>query len=481
MATAQPVWWRKGVTINCDQSMYPAPVPQSSYPFPAFPSVETSLLELTLQAVSGSYVTAIQINSTGVLPGSSKAIWTLYHQYYQYPEPATLPNPDTVPLSLVAGAINQLLVNPMADAIHNFWLVCVDGTQTTTYPPSTITTPADKTSGVIGGVSSGNLIPNWDSSLGVVDGIGGACVFDTLGQASSGYLGARYVRSTSLSTTTDNNGFSITPITTNIACLAGDIFNLNYWITNPAVIPSSYIGQIQLIFYDSSGNSLGNGIASTGLRTSYSIYKPIGGWPAGVWQNNLAQIMAPANTAYVVANIYGGFSGVSVYWFGPMAMTLASAPATTSVAGAVKVGAGLTASSDGTISAVVTSIGAGLSITSAGVLAVTGASGTPANTSWGYLTGSITSQTDLQGALSAMAPLAGAKFTGPVTAPSFAGNGAGLTGIPLSAVTGMADYFQKYNIDGGGAFDIGIGQGLDGGRANTIYGGTAKLNCGGVN
>jgi len=332
---------------------------------------------------------------------------------------------------------------------------------------------------VIGGVNSGNLIPNWDSSLGVIDGIGGTCVLDTLGQAYAGYQGARYVRSTSLSTDIDFNGFSITPITTSIACLSGDIFNLNYWITNPATIYASYRGQILLIFYDADGNSLGYGIYSTGLRTALTIGHPLAGYPAGVWQNTLAQIMAPTNSAYVVANLYGAVNGW-VYWFGPMSMTLASATATTSVAGTVKVGSGLTASSDGTVSALVTSIGAGLSITTSGVLAVTGASGTPGNVAWGYVTGSIASQTDLSTALAAKAALSGAAFTGTVTANSFVGSGAGLTNIPASSITGISAYFQNYNIDGGSAFDIGTGQGLDGGMANTIYGGTAILNCGGI-
>jgi len=133
---------KNGIQIECDTSTYPAPRPKAAWPMPLFPCTESSLLQLSLYAVSGQNTSGIQVQSTGVLPGSSSAQWSLFHQYYQG-TPASLPFPEFGYANVVGGILNQTFPAPMANATHNFWLQRDDGGRITFFPLSTITTPQD--------------------------------------------------------------------------------------------------------------------------------------------------------------------------------------------------------------------------------------------------------------------------------------------------------------------------------------------------
>ena len=85
-----------GIKIQCDTSLFPAPRPQTAFPVPSFPSVQTSLLALALVAVANQAASGIQVTPAGTLPGGSTATWVLYHQAYQG-APAKLPAPEAIP------------------------------------------------------------------------------------------------------------------------------------------------------------------------------------------------------------------------------------------------------------------------------------------------------------------------------------------------------------------------------------------------
>ena len=142
---SQTSYFKNNIKIQCNTSLYPAPRPQASWPIPAFPNAETSLLTLAAVNLTGQAVKAIQVQSAGPLPGNVSASWTLYHQYYQG-TPATLPQADTVPVTILGGVLNVTVPNPMAGATHNFWLQMSDGVRSVTFPLAQITTPVDPTS-----------------------------------------------------------------------------------------------------------------------------------------------------------------------------------------------------------------------------------------------------------------------------------------------------------------------------------------------
>ena len=146
-----------GIKVQCDVSLYPAPRPQAAYPIPHFPNADSSLLSLTLFAVANQAASGIQVAPSGTLPGGPSAVWTLFHQAYQG-TPSPLPTPDALALTVVNGAFVALqFPNAMNGATHNFWLMSVDGTKTTVFPLSEITTPADPTQV---NISTSNLVKN---------------------------------------------------------------------------------------------------------------------------------------------------------------------------------------------------------------------------------------------------------------------------------------------------------------------------------
>ena len=569
MAT-DPKLTRKGVTISCSTSAYPAPMPQASWPVPAFPAIQTSLLNLSLVVVAGQGSQGILIQSVGNLPGSTGAVWTLFHQYFQGTQPSTMPTADSIPLTLVGQTINQTLHNAMNGATHLFWLQSVDGTATTVYPTAAIVTQVDPTQGtltalaaslstmegVIDGFATstqltptqvataqsdynalvadlatveaqvisvglpastyaalvadlaalntylhglanwgsttlnvtivpatwesiwntvfndftsveqaiaakaasntsissgngGNLIPNGDCSFGPVSGLPGNCIYDTstyISEVLTGYLGCQYVRSSALIPTAigyDNAG---APISGHIPCVQGDVFNLAYYFMFASSI--GYHNTLQLAFCDASGNAIGSGIVVTTGLSAFRKGSSNNGFVGDIWNNISAQITAPANAAYCYLYFPSQRDDLghleSNCWIGAVSVTVSVAPASTTVAGHVKVGAGLAVAADGTLSTTGTGggsytlpaatastlggvkVGSGLSVAGDGTLTNTGTNpgiatasnlglvrigtglsvdisgmvtATPSATTWGAITGTLSSQGDLNNAL----------------------------------------------------------------------------------
>ena len=139
-----------GVKLQCNVSSYPAPRPQGAWPIPAFADAESSLIGLTLVAASGSAISNILVQSTGPLPGSTSASWTVSDQAYQGTAPNPLPVAQSIPVILSSGQnLTFTIINPMAGATHNVWLTRIDAGKVTVFPCSTITTPADPTQAAI--------------------------------------------------------------------------------------------------------------------------------------------------------------------------------------------------------------------------------------------------------------------------------------------------------------------------------------------
>lgn len=194
----------------------------------------------------------------------------------------------------------------------------------------------------------GNLVPNGDSSLGPVTGIGGAAVLDTTNSGFSGYQGSRYVRAMSAVTT---------PITNEIPANYGDVFDLNFVAMIPLASGTSPVGSLENIyalFYD--GNNVQLSLPTIVMTTQPS---PVGmiTWPGqiglptinnGTWYAIGEQFSAPVGSVYLKLSILGFGPGT---WFDNINLqkTSTAQTATPTALGKVKVGAGLVAALDGTL------------------------------------------------------------------------------------------------------------------------------------
>ena len=381
MAT-QVAYVKGGVKVQCSVSAFPAPRPQSAYPIPHFPNAETSLLILQLYSIANQANEGISVSPAGVLPGGSRAVWTLFHQYYQG-APAVLPTPEAIPLTVINGAFNSLqFPNALNDALHIFWLQSVDGTKVTVFPPARISTaPVDISLNPYSGAS---MIPNWDSELGPLAGIPGMYVFDTWTNSTTGNLGSRYVRAVNVSGANLPPGVPSGWVTPNIPCEGGDVFRLSAYTMFPFNTIGS-TGKFAVLFFDGNGNQSVPDVGGPQLMTTnYWLDVPVGTtlgeWvpmegrftnlhrqqaslPPGYTGTNYLDITVPTNMTLPVKSIAFTLEGASlpqyfddlvlVRYTGQASATIPGvvAAASADVLGAIKVGTGLAVDDQGVLSA----------------------------------------------------------------------------------------------------------------------------------
>jgi hypothetical protein len=419
---------------------------------PSTDTQQASFLQYIFSPMMGAGRPGIVVSNKGGLPliGQPGVSYTLSYTSYQSVPPAN-PTWTVVPLVVDTwGNFEYSILDAFPTAYYQMFLTAVTPTGNIAFAILTteLTSDDSTVSAAQAALNGSNLIPNCDNSCGPVPGVAGNCIYDTTGQPFKGYLGTRYVRSTALAVG------DTAAITNKIPCLAGDFFNCKWYsCILQSGITGEWGGNLILTFYDINGNSLGPGLPA-GI-VSEGRFQSLTGWTPGQWGMDMKQVEAPAKTAYLIASLPNYAN--ATYWFDYMILQAVATPASAASLGPVKAGAGILIGPDGTISS----------------------SGPVGAAAWGAITGAMESQSDLATALAALAPLAGGAFTGPISAPKFSGSGAGLTGIPASAIIGGLT-LRNYDIDGGGAFDIASGPAIDGGHASSVYGGVPPLDCGGA-
>lgn len=214
------------------------------------------------------------------------------------------------------------------------------------------------------GLSSGsNLIPNWDSELGVVAGVGGNLVTNV--GAGNGYLGSTYVRAMAPSGTSK-------PLTGNIPVFPGDTFQLSAFCNSVTTLDGT--GEITASFYDINGNpvNVSQFIWSwLGSPTTGSINSWQQMW--GYTQTHARQLasLAPLQSATpylnitvpsasnIVSMVLSIASAASLQYFDNIQLIKLAAPASAGSSGAPSAlglvkpdGTTIVAAADGTLSAV---------------------------------------------------------------------------------------------------------------------------------
>lgn len=463
-----------GTVISCSSSTLPRPRPEAAWPVPAFDSTSLSLLSLTLVPVAQTGRSGVQVQSTPVaLPGNASASWTLRWIAYQGSAPA---NPTWHSVPVTWPGVNLLLDNVMPSATLVAYLQRVEAGQTYTYAQISIATPTDPTQANISsaaaigasalGVGS-NLIPNFDSELGPIAGIGGNLVYDTslVDGFSHGYLGSRYVRALNQSAANIVSGTLAAgyPFDTPIPCQPGDVFYVSAVVRAANV---STTARLAAVFYDSGGNVL-----PVYTAQNYLTFPTITGLSAGTWYaamvrvtgNNIIQtsgqynatayFCAPANAASMVLvstatdSIEAWFDNIQLYKGAPLASSstpgvvkvaanlqvdtsgnLSVPAATTSIPGVVQVDGTTITVNNGVISAAQYTLptasttvlggvkvdGTTITVNAQGVISATAPAGSAA---WGSITG-----TTAQAAPSSWTGTS--TFAGPIsgTSASFSGN-----------------------------------------------------------
>lgn len=355
---------KSGLRIVSSNTSRPSPRLQSVYPIPPIPVAQATLLDVTLETVAETGRKGIRIVSRGTtLPGEASTVWTLLHACYQGTVPATLAWEE---IPVTGSKLSMLLDLPLPSATHRFRLRSVLAGQTTLFPESTITTPADTTLGDLAALAA-------IAANAAADGK----ITDAEKVTLRRWLEDHRQRWISTYDAAVAAGMSTT------SGLLATTYRDGVW--RPAYEYFAKILYATTGSYDSYG-SVGLGAARTGMAT---IYPTTEAYDAAV---------AAGDTLAIKGLAWGiMLNGLNNAPLGVRA-AVAALPASASVAGLVKPGTGLTVAEDGT-------------------LHVTG-SGEGGGAAWGGITGTLSAQTDLQNALNAKASLSGAAFTGAVSTAS---------------------------------------------------------------